>query len=69
MWSVFIINQLLYKHICSISLRVVNNIGGVMFSVLASSAVESGFEPLSGHIKDYKIATFCFFAKHAALRR
>ena len=50
-------------------MRVVNNIGGVMFSVLASSAVESGFEPLSGHIKDYKIATFCFFAKHAALRR
>ena len=28
-----------------------------------------GFEPLSGQIKDYKIGIWCFFAKHATLRR
>ena len=36
-----------------------NRIGGVMAIVLASSAVDRGFEPRSG----------CFSAKHAALRR
>ena len=30
-----------------------NRIGGVMVRVLASSAVDRGFEPLSGHTKDY----------------
>ena len=30
-----------------------NRIGGVMVRVLASSAVDRGFEPRSGHIKDY----------------
>ena len=44
-------------------------IGGVMFSGLASSAVDRGFEPRSGHTKDYKIDICCFSAKHAALRR
>ena len=28
-------------------------IGGVMVSVLASSAVDCGFEPRPGHTKDY----------------
>ena len=32
-----------------------NRIGGVMVSVLASSAVDSGFEPRSGQTKNYKI--------------
>ena len=32
-----------------------NRIGGVMVSVLASSSVDSGFEPRSGQTKDYKI--------------
>jgi hypothetical protein len=40
-----------------------------MVNVLASSAVDCGFEPLSGQIKDYKIGICCFSAKHAALRR
>ena len=31
-----------------------NRIGGVMISVLASSAVDRGFEPRSGQTKDYK---------------
>ena len=30
-----------------------NRIGGVMVRVLASSAVDRGFEPRSGHTKDY----------------
>jgi hypothetical protein len=44
-------------------------IGGVMASVLASSAVDRGFEPQSGQTKDYKIGICCFSAKHVALRR
>ena len=40
-----------------------------MVSVLASSVVDRGFEPLSGQTKDYKIGICCFSAKHAALRR
>jgi hypothetical protein len=43
--------------------------GGVMVSVLASSAVDRGFEYWSGQTKDYKIGICCFSAKHAALRR
>jgi hypothetical protein len=40
-----------------------------MVSVFASSAVDRGFEPWSGKIKDYKIGICCFSAKNAALRR
>jgi hypothetical protein len=32
-----------------------NSIGGVMISVLASSAVDRVFEPWSGQTKDYNI--------------
>jgi hypothetical protein len=32
---------------------VINHIGGVMVCVLASSAVDLGFEPRSGQTKDY----------------
>ena len=39
-----------------------------MASVLASNAVDRGFEPRSGQTKDYKIGICCFSAKHAALR-
>ena len=46
-----------------------HSIGGVMVSVLASSAVDRGFEPRLGQTKDYKIGICCFSAKHAALRR
>ena len=45
-----------------------NRIGDVMVSVLSSSAVDRGFEPLSGKTKDYKISICCFSAKDAALR-
>ena len=40
-----------------------------MVSVLASSAVDRGFEPQSGQTKDCEIGICCFFAKHTALRR
>jgi hypothetical protein len=40
-----------------------------MVSRLASGAVDRGFEPQSGQTKDYTIGIYCFFAKHAALRR
>ena len=40
-----------------------------MVSVLASSAVDHGFEPRSGQTKDYEIDMCCFSNKHTALRR
>jgi hypothetical protein len=40
-----------------------------MVSLLASSAVDRGFEPRSGQTKDYKMTICCFSVKHAALRR
>ena len=46
----------------------INRIDGVMVSVLASSAIDRGFEPRSGQTKDYKIGMCCFSAKHVALR-
>ena len=46
-----------------------NCIGGIMVSVLASSAVDCGIDPRSGQTKDYKIGICCFSANHAALRR
>ena len=38
-----------------------NHIYGVMVSVLTSSAVHRGFEPLISQTKDYKIG-ICFFS-------
>ena len=40
-----------------------------MVSILASSAVDRGFDPRSGQTKDYKIGICCFSTKKAALRR
>ena len=42
-------------------------IGDVMVSVLASIAVDRGFEPRSGQTKDYEIGICCFSAKHTVL--
>ena len=44
----------------------INRIGGVMVSMLASSAVDRGFKHRSGQTKDYKISICYFSAKHAA---
>jgi hypothetical protein len=46
-----------------------NRIGGVMVSMLASRAVNRGFESRSGQTKDYKIDICCFSAKHASLKK
>ena len=40
-----------------------------MVSVLASSAVDRGFEPRSGQAKEYKIGICCLSTKNAAFRR
>ena len=40
-----------------------------MVNMLASSAVDHGFQPRSGQTQDYEIGIYCFSAKHAALRR
>ena len=57
----------MYLHVL---IKWLNRIGGVMVSMLDSSAVDRGFEPQSGQTKDYKeIGMCCFSAKHAALRR
>ena len=48
---------------------MINHIRRVMVSVLASSAVDRGFKPRSGQIKDYKIGIYCYSAKDAALKR
>jgi len=45
-----------------------NRIGCVMVDVLASNAVDRGFELRSGK-PDYKNDICCFCAKHAALRK
>ena len=45
-----------------------NHIGGLIVSVLSSSAVDRGFEPRSDQTKDYKIGLRCFSAMYAALR-
>ena len=37
-------------------------------SVLASSAVDDEFEPLSDQNKDYKISIYCFSSEHTSLR-
>ena len=39
-----------------------------MVSMLASSAVDRGFEFRSGQTKDYNIGICCFFSKHTALK-
>jgi hypothetical protein len=61
-----VITNMLHK---SYDKHSLNRIGGVMVSVLASSAVDRGFEPRSSQTKDYEIGICCFSAKHAALRR
>ena len=58
-----------YDNWCSLYHYQEITIGGVMFSVLASSAEDPGLEPRSGQTKDYNIGMCCSSAKHAALRR
>ena len=46
-----------------------NRIGDVIDTVLASSVIDRGFDPLSGQTKDYKISICCFSAKHARITK
>jgi hypothetical protein len=46
-----------------------NRIGGVMVCMLTSSAVDRGFEPGLGQIKNYNIGICCVSTEHAALKR
>ena len=50
-------------------IKIGNRIGSVMVSVLASSAIDCGYEPRSGQTKEYKFGICCFSAKKASLRR
>jgi hypothetical protein len=45
-----------------------NRIGGVMVSMLVSTAVDHAFEPRSGQTKDCKTRICCFSVKYATLR-
>jgi len=45
-----------------------NHNGSVMVEVLASSAIDSGFETWSGQTKDYKLVICCFSYKYSELR-
>ena len=49
--------------------KIGNRIGSIMVSVLASSAIDCGYEPRSGQAKECKIGICCFSAKNASLRR
>ena len=42
-------------------------IGGILYSLLTSSVLESGFEQRLDQTKDYKISICCFSAKHTTL--
>ena len=50
------------------TLRFTDPLGGVMVSVLASSAEGRGFDPQPGQTKDIKIGVCCFSSKHTAFR-
>ena len=55
-----------YKHVNNCNIL---NIGGILVSMLALSAVDHGFECLSGQTKVYKTVIHCFSSKHEVLRR
>ena len=69
-WHIGDVNELVISAflICSIRLEPSDRIGDVMVSVLASSAVDSGFEPRSDQTKDYSIGICYFSTKHVSLR-
>ena len=52
----------------SYPLKYFNSIDDVIVIILASSAVDRGFEPRYGQTKDYNIGTCRFYAKHSTLR-
>ena len=61
--------RLLFNSVIQLYLLSLYRIHGVIVSVLASSAVDPGFEPQSGQTKDYEIGICCISSKHTSLRR
>ena len=53
----------------SLWVRIINHAGGVMVSVLATSAIyiDREFETRSDQTKDYQVGICCFSAKYAAV--
>ena len=48
--------------------KIGNRIDSLMVSVLASSAIDCGFEPRSGQTKEYKIVIYCFSTKPRSIK-
>ena len=48
--------------------KIGNRIDSLMVSVLASSAIDCGFEPRSGQTKEYKIGIYCFSTKPRSIK-
>ena len=55
--------------VCGFDSLLLNHIGSIIVSMLASSAVDLRFKTWSGQTKDYKMGICCLFAKHPVLRR
>ena len=56
------------RHIGKVFHQHLERLGGVMVSVLASSAEGRGFDPRPGQTEIIKIGICCFSAKHAEFR-
>ena len=63
----FIFSVIRFINCTTCYLHNINEISGVMVSVLPSSAVDRGFEPRSGQTKNYKISICCFSAMRTTL--
>jgi hypothetical protein len=63
---IFIVFNQIIILVCD-NLAYINLISGAKVSMVASSAVDRGFESRLGQTKDYKIGICCFSTKHAAL--
>ena len=51
---------IVFKLLTTCMLTLITHIGGVLVSVIASSAVDRGFEPRSNQTKDYNIGVFAY---------
>ena len=63
---IFIVFNQIIILVCD-NLAYINLISGAKVSMVASSAVDRGFESQLGQTKDYKIGICCFSTKYAAL--
>ena len=63
---IFIVFNQIIILVCD-NLAYINLISGAKVSMVASSAVDRGFESQLDQTKDYKIGICCFSTKYAAL--